>query len=129
MKVNPGVDARLVDPGIWIYLGLIATAHRIATGAELVVTSLRRPRGERSSRHSPLENSFVTAADFRRLALDQRTAADPFCRMLQMLYGADIGVVLEPEWLTTEELSLRGGVLNVEPHVHVQLKTTDWPSV
>lgn len=129
MKLNPGVDARLVDPGIWIYLGLIACAHRIAAGEELVVTSLRRPPGDRPSRHAPLQHSFVTAADFRRHALDARTTAENFCRMLQMLYGAELGVVLEPEWLTTEEISERGGILQIDPHVHVQLKTSDYPRV
>ena len=129
MKLNPGVDARLVDPGIWFFLGLLASEHRRWTGQELVVTSLRRPPGSRASRHSPLENSFVTAADFRRWALDAKTAADPFCRMLQAFYGEDLGVVLEPEWLTPAELSERGGVLQVDPHVHVQLKTSNYPRV
>lgn len=129
MKLTPGVDARLVDPGIWILLGVTAAEHRRWTGVELVVTSLRRPPGSRPSRHAPLENHPVTAADFRRRALDAEAAADSFCRMLQVLYGDELGVVLEPEWLTTEELSERGGILQVDPHIHVQLKSVDYPRV
>lgn len=129
MKLNPGVDARLVDQGIWFYLGLIAAEHRRWTDVELVVTSLRRPPGDRASRHSPKEHEVVTAADFRRWVLDTKTAADAFCRMLQTCYGEDLGVVLEPEWLTMEEISERGGVLRIDPHVHVQLKTSDYPRV
>lgn len=129
VKLNPGVDARLVDAGIWIFLGLIARSHRVWTGSELVVTSLRRPPGGRPSRHTALENHPVGAADFRRHSLDERRAAEPFCRMLQVLYGEDLGVVLEPEWLTPEEISERGGILQIDPHVHVQLKGRDYPRV
>lgn len=129
MKLNPGVDARLVDPGIWFFLGLIAGEHRRWTDVELVVTSLRRPPRGRPSRHAPLQNSTVTAADFRRWALDAKTTAEPFCRMLQAFYGDELGVVLEPEWLTPEEISERGGILQIDPHVHVQLKTSDYPRV
>jgi hypothetical protein len=118
-----------VDPGIWIFLGIIAEHHRRWTGAELVVTSLRRPPGGRSSRHSTKEHEPVSAADFRRHALDERHAADPFCLWLQIFFGEELGVVLEPEWLTPEEISERGGVLNIDPHVHVQLKTSDYPRV
>jgi len=76
-----------------------------------------------------LQNSTVTAADFRRWALDAKTTAEPFCRMLQAFYGDELGVVLEPEWLTPEEISERGGILQIDPHVHVQLKTSDYPRV
>lgn len=129
MKLNPGVDARGVHPGIWSYLGIVALEHRRWTGEELIVTSLRRPPGERPSRHAPKDEEEVTAADFRRWHLDARAAAEPFCRMLQALYGRDLGIVLEPEWLTQEELSERGGVLQIDPHVHLQLKQVDYPRV
>lgn len=129
MRLKTGVDARLVHPGIWIYLGVIALEHRLWTGAPLLVTSLRRPPGDRPSRHAPKENEEVTAADFRRWVLDESSAADSFCRMLQARFGRELGVVLEPEWLTIEELSERGGVLKVEPHVHVQLKTGEYPRI
>jgi len=129
VRLKPGVDPRLVDPGIWVFLGLIARAHREWTGEELWITSLRRRPTDRPSRHAPLEHSYVTAADVRRHVLDAVSAADPFCRMLQTLYGGELGVVLEPEWLTTEEISERGGILQIDPHVHVQLKTSDYPRV
>lgn len=129
MKLKPGVDDRLVHPTIWSYLGIVALEHRIWTGEELWVTSLRRAPREFPSRHSPLENELVTAADFRRHTLDVTHAADAFCRMLQARFGLDLGVVLEPDWLTPKELSDRGGVLQVDPHVHVQLKTSEYPRI
>jgi hypothetical protein len=129
MQLKPGVNARLVHPGIWIFLGIIAEEHRRWTSEELWVTSLRRPPGGRVSFHAPKEYEEVRAADFRRHVLDTTAAAEAFCRMLQARFGRDLGVVLEPEWLTTEELSERGGVLNVDPHIHVQLKTSDYPRV
>ena len=127
MKLMPHVDARLVHPGIWFYLGILASEHRLWAGEELVITSLRRSPADRPSRHAPKENEEVSAADFRRAYLDRGNAAEAFCRMLQARFGAELGVVLEPEWLTKEELSERGGVLKIEPHVHVQLKTLDYP--
>lgn len=129
MRLKPGVDARLVHPGIWIYLGLIARMHREWTGQELVVTSLRRDPGARPSRHAPKNQEEVTAADFRRHTLDELNAAEAFARTLQILHGQELGVVLEPDWLSVEELSARGGVLNVDPHIHVQLKGADYPRV
>jgi len=129
VKVNPGVDTRLIDPGVWLFLGAIAQIHREWTGEQLTVTSLRRPPGGRVSLHSTKEHEPVRAADFRRHQLDDAHGADPFCRYLQMRFGEWIGVVLEPEWLSLAELAERGGVLNVEPHVHIQLKSTTWPGV
>lgn len=129
MRLKPGVDWRGVHPAIWIYLTLIAQDHRAWTEEELVVTSLRRPQGDRPTRHFAKAGELVTAADFRRWHLDAAGVAELFCRSLQARYGDDIGVVLEPEWLTAEELEQRGGPLNVEPHVHVQLKRSGWPAV
>lgn len=129
MRLKRGVDWSGVDPVLWSYLTLIAVEHRGWTGKELVVTSLRRPQEERPSRHFAKAGEYVTAADLRRWYLDEREAADPFCRMLQARWGNGLGVVLEPEWLSTEELAARGGPLRVEPHVHVQLKGSAWPSV
>jgi hypothetical protein len=125
----PDVDAEGVHPGIWTYLGILALEHRVWTGRELVVTSLRRAPGDRPSRHAPEPGALCTAADFRRWYLDERDAAEAFCRMLQARFGFDLAVVLEPEWLTQEELSERGGILKVQPHVHVQLRSFEYPNV
>lgn len=129
MRLKPGVDARAIHPGIWFYLGIIAAEHRRWTGEELWVTDLRRLPGERPSRHAPKRDEEVTAADFRRWSLDAHARADAFCRMLQSLYGDELGVVLEPEWLSPEERDRRGGLLKIDPHVHVQLKAPGYPRV
>ena len=61
-----------------------------------------------------------------------------FCRTIQQRYGAALGVVLEPEWLTVRELERRFGIeirtdleeqaarRRVAPHVHLQLKGRLW---
>lgn len=127
MKLKPGVDWRGVDPVLWLYLGWVAVEHRVWCGEELCITELRRESSPRPSLHVAKAGETVQAADLRRHYLDERGEAEAFCRMLQARYGAQLAVVLEPEWLTPAELEERGGVLNVDPHIHVQLKSRDWP--
>ena len=122
MNILAGVDPAGVDPVLWVYLGAIATMHRQITDAELIVTSLRRPPGDRPSRHSPPPGEPCTAADIRRWALDHENVAAGFARDLQRRFGAELGVVLEPEWLTADEVAARGGVAAIGPHLHVELK-------
>lgn len=129
MRLKPGVDWQQVDQVLWIWLGIIALEHRTWTDEELVITSLRRPDSPWPSRHVVKAGELVGAADLRRHALDRLSAAEVFCRMLQLRWGEYLGVVLEPEWLTASELELRGGALQVDPHVHVQLKRRDLPPI
>lgn len=128
MNLAPGVNPQGVHPVLWLALGALSILHRNATGRELIVTSLRRPPGDRPSRHSPPPPDLVTAADIRRHALDAAEGAEEFCIRLQRRYGAWLGVVLEPEWLTAAEIEARGGRGKVQPHVHVQLKEPAWPA-
>lgn len=111
--------------GLWV--GVIARHHREWTGAELVVTDLRRKSSPWSSQHVVKAGELVTAVDFRRWYLDELDAADPFCRMLRRVYAKWLEVILEPEWLDAAALDRRGGALNVEPHVHVELSSIEWP--
>lgn len=127
VKLLPSVNADGVSPVLWAALGAIAVRHRAVTEQGLVVTSLRREPGTRRSLHAPPEGAIVEAADFRRWYLDWKSAAVNFCRRLQAEYGSFLGVVLEPEWLTEEQIDERGGIANVAPHVHVQLKAPGWP--
>ena len=127
MRLKFGVDARLVEPNIYLWLGAVSRCHRAWTDKELVVTSLRRSPGDRPSWHSPKENELVRAADFRRWYLDEDNLAEAFCRMLQARYGAGLKVVLDPEWLTPEQIERRGGVLNIDPHIHFELRSVEWP--
>lgn len=128
MRLNSGVDQTQVDPVLGLWIGVIAGHHNEWTGKELVVTSLRRPTSARPSRHVVKEHELVTAVDFRRWYLDEDSLADPFCLFLAGHYKAWLTVILEPEWLSDAELELRGGVLQVEPHVHVQLSSPEWPA-
>lgn len=127
MKVAPEVDSENVHPAIWVALGLIAVQHRDWTDKELVITSLRRLYGSRRSLHAPLGNAPVCAADLRRWYLDANIAEDRraknFARNIQVRWGHWLGVVLEPEWLSAEQLEDRGGIEKVAPHIHIQLKT------
>lgn len=126
MKLKADVDATGVAPELWSFLGAIAVALRLETNAELVVTSLRRPRSSRPSKHSPPQGQLVTAADIRRWALDHAGLAAEFVAGLRKAYGDRLGVVLEPEELTPEEIAARGGRAAIAPHIHVQLKGAPW---
>jgi hypothetical protein len=127
VNVRTDVDASGVHPVLWTFLGAIAMRHRVDTGHELVVTSLRRPPGPRPSRHSPPPGELVTAADLRRWSLDSTNSTESFARLLQHLYGARLGVVVEPEWLTPAEIAARGGPDRIGGHIHVELKREGWP--
>jgi len=127
MKFKRGVDPLGVHPDLWAILGEIDHQHRKVTGRELVVTSLRRRLGPRPTKHATAPRGLVTAGDLRRHFLDAVGTAPIFCRKLQTGYGRYIGVVLEPEWLTPEEIKRRGGLKRIAPHIHIQLKRTRWP--
>jgi hypothetical protein len=127
VTILEGVDTSGVSPSLWLYLGTIAFKHRQHTGRELTITSLRRPPGPRPSKHSPPDGELVEAADIRRWLLDELGEAAIFARKLQALYGSELGVVLEPEWLTPDEVAERGGLAAIGPHIHVQLKSSAWP--
>ena len=127
MRLKLGVDDTQLSPVLGLWLGVLARHHREWTGEEFVVTSLRRESNGRASRHVVKPGELVTAADFRRHLLDELDLAEPFCRMIQSVYKSWLVVVLEPEWLTEDELEQRGGALKVEPHVHIQLHSGEWP--
>lgn len=139
MHFKEGVDRRGVHPRIWSILHWMDYQHHLFTGEEVIVTCLRRPFDiERSSRHSPLppppqsdgrfllaeqwDQFMVTACDIRRWALDGMKKAEEFCKYLQREHGDEIGVVLEPEWLSAQEIRIRGGLDNIAGHIHWQLK-------
>lgn len=126
MKIVASND-KGVEPMLWLWLGALSVEHRIWTGDGLVVTSLRRPFTGRVSKHSPPAGELVTAADLRRHALDDIGRTAEFCRMLQHRYGFYLGIVLEPEWLSPEQIADRGGAASVQPHVHIQLKVVEAP--
>ena len=128
MRLKFGVNATGVEPNVYIWLGAVSRSHRGWTDKELVVTSLRRSPGDHPSWHAPKENELVRAVDFRRWYLDEDKRAEAFCRMLQARYGKGLKVVLEPEWLTDEEVERRGGLLNIDPHVHLELRSVEWPT-
>jgi len=129
VRLKDGVDAQDVHPVLWTYLGAIANRHRLAAGVELVVTSLRRPPGRRSSLHSPPPPQLCRAADIRRWYLDTGEKVTAFVNELRRAYGRELGVVLEPEELTPEEIAERGGLDKIAGHIHVQLKTQEWPAL
>ena len=128
MTLKKQVDATGIHPVLWIFLGAIALRHKRATGKPMVVTSLRRKRGRRPSKHSPPKGELVRAGDLRRWYFRDAQSAEEFCKDLQRDYGSQLGVVLEPEWLTPKQIAQRGGIKKIAPHIHVQLKKTDWPA-
>jgi hypothetical protein len=127
VRLNHGVDQTQVDPVLGLWIGALARHHMEWTGIELVVTSLRRATSPWPSQHVVKAGELVTAVDFRRWYLDKDGLAEAFCRFLARHYKTWLGVILEPEWLSPEALERRGGVLKVEPHVHVELRSVEWP--
>ena len=127
MKLKLGVDDSQCSPVLGLWMGVVARHHLEWTNREFVVTSIRRESSKWATRHVVKPGELVTAFDCRTWHLVELKLADPFCEMLQGLYGKWLGVVLEPDWLTPAELEKRGGVLEVDPHAHIQLKSADWP--
>lgn len=144
MTFKDGVDRRGVHPRLWTVLPWIDGMHHTYTGEEVTVTSLRRPwKPDVVSKHAPVsppqrdiawftpdqwDKFFCSAVDLRRWELDaegkrqKRKLAEEFCKYIQREHGDELGVVLEPEWLTAEEIRKRGGIDKIDPHIHTQLK-------
>lgn len=129
MRLKRGVDDRMVHPVLWVMLGQIGLLHRLWTGAELTITSLRRQPGSRRSKHAPPDGADCTAGDLRVHDLRPGDEREAFARVLQVKFGKLIGVVLEPDWLTPGEIKRRGGRKKIAPHIHIQLKRLHWPRV
>ena len=119
MRLKRGLDPEGVHPFLWGKLALADREHKILTGEEMIVMSLRR-HPEPGSKHSPEVDVKATAADIRRWRLDKLQATEEFCRWLQTELG--LGVLLEPDWMTKEQIAARGGIDNIDPHIHTQLK-------
>lgn len=128
MRMKDGVDTTNVSPALWLMLGMIASWHRVRWGSELTVTSLRRPPDGGHSKHSPPAAVPCMAADIRRRGVGEPDEWAVFARDLQHRFGPDLGVVLEPEWLTLAEVTARGGLDQISPHLHVELKNAGWPT-
>ena len=147
MRFKRGLDASGVHPRLWQFLMWLDQQHLEFTEETMWVTDLRRLyRSNVNTRHAtaskiaavgdPRERlfaaAFVTAVDIRRWALDELGKAAEFCRHVQEVHGDQIGVVLEPEWLSLAQLKRRfphfthhtEGQLRglVASHIHFQLK-------
>ncbi len=143
MTFKKGVDRRRVHPRLWQVLSWTDQLHFLMTGREAVITSLRRTSGSPKSKHRHKEVNlplyatppelyngvdtshryYVMAADIRRWYLDERGKSEEFAKLLQKKLGSQLGVVLEPEWLSPSEVSRRGGIQKIAPHIHIQLKS------
>ena len=130
MRFKRDLDASGVHPRLWQFLTWLDQVHLEWTEEPLWITSLRRSyRPTVSTRHAtrvksvgdprdPIPAShLVTAVDIRRWALDELGKAEEFCRHAQDSHGDQLGVVLEPEWLSAARRKKMTG-----PHIHVQLK-------
>lgn len=129
MRFKRDVDASGVHPRLWQVLMFLDQMHLEWTEEPMWVTDLRRPYAGENTRHATgvmligeprllaVEESLVTAADIRRWALDELGKAEAFCRQIQDLYGDQVGVVLEPEWLSKARRKRM-----TAPHIHFQLK-------
>lgn len=123
MRYADGVISDHVHPTLWLWLGALGVLHHQATGKDMWITSLWRPFTGTPTKHAPARGDLVEAADIRRWYLDETHFAEPWAIHLRELYGSHLYVLLEPEWLTVEELAARGGREKVQPHIHVQLRS------
>lgn len=128
MKLRMGCNPSGVDPALWIWIGVIALHHSAWTGLESVLVHLRRETSRGCPLHCPPHPELVRAVDFRRHMLDERDQSATFCQFLRSLYPGHLKIRLEPEELTHEELAERGGVHMVEPLIHIELRTVEWPA-
>ncbi len=119
MRLKRGLDPEGVHQLLWGKLALADREYQIITGEEMDVTSLRR-HPKPGSKHSPEPDVKATAADIRRWRLDKLGITEKFCRWLQQELG--LGVLLEPDWMTKEQIAERGGIDKITPHIHAQLK-------
>ena len=149
LRIKPGCDFTGLHPDIPMWAGVVAGHHLEVTGKQLWITSARRPYREGvRSYHSPPPCAVhwtdcdlsrpdclpgrVCAFDFRRWYLDTEPGrAEDFCKMLQARYGGHLGIVLEPEWLSTRAIRARGGIGKISSHIHCQTKATlfSWGTV
>ena len=121
MKLRRGLYQEGVHELLWAKLALADREHQIITGEPMIVTSLRRhPKPGSKSKHSPVAGTKATAADIRRWRLDDLKRTEPFCSWLQKELG--LAVLLEPDWMTKEQIAARGGLHKIVPHIHCQLK-------
>jgi hypothetical protein len=123
IAMKDGVDWRGVHPALWYKLALANEKHAQMVSNRLTVTSLRRPFlvGARLTKHTTEDpREFVLAADMRRWDLDRFGMTIEFCRWMQV--SLNLGVMLEPEWLTVEQIAERGGVDAIDAHIHTQLR-------
>lgn len=119
MRLKHGLDPEGVHQLLWGKLALADREHQIITGEQMTITSLRRHPSP-GSKHSPETGVKATAADIRRWRLNAIGATEEFCRWLQKELG--LGVLLEPDWMTKEQIAERGGIDKITPHIHTQLK-------
>lgn len=128
MELKDDVDYTQVSLVLGLWIEVLGRHHKEWTGRELVVTDLRRVGGSPRSLHVAGVSELVRAVDLRRWYLDEHDLTDPFCRMLLHRYAASLFVLLEPEWLSDIELERRGGPGSVDPHIHIGLRSNDWPA-
>lgn len=135
--IKPGVDSSRVHPLIWVYAHQIAMWHQDVTGYRMVITSMTRDSGSSyhnpsyagqqhnmvAPRHSmvPTRIDLSSAFDMRRWYFKDFSQLEQFC--LEVKQELDIGCLIEPEWMTLQQIARRGGVNKIAPHVHWQLST------
>lgn len=115
-----------VHPQLLVYVGFIARAFFVDTRHRMVITSMSRPGGG-ATRHDPQYKGWCLAFDMR--THDPRTGEryghETPNRLYTFVYSIksviNIGALVEPDWMTPEQIAERGGLENIAPHVHWQI--------
>ena len=136
MRLLNDVDFSNPHSALQHVCGMVDDLHYQLVSTEAVVTSGRRSPKAGSLHSVPAGFSF-RAVDFRRWLLDAKpwyalsaagrrdeTSTWEFLRRARRSWWAKrygVQFVLEPEELTSEQVESRGGLINIGPHIHMEL--------
>ena len=119
--LKEGVTLNRVHPQLMAVAGYIACRHMEVTGKRMVITSAAR-LGEKPSYHNPSwykADGWCRAFDMRRWYFDSFRVLEKF--VMWCKDELDVGALIEPEWMTPEQVEERGGLDSIDPHVHWQI--------
>lgn len=135
MKIKTGVNFFRPHKVLLVVCGFLDDLHMQLTKEEMVVTSGRRIPGSLRSLHGVSATEEFRAIDVRRWSLDAMpwyegndnvTSTAEFLRLARLSWWVKrygVQFVLEPEELTSLQITQRGG--HIDPHIHVEVDPDD----
>lgn len=136
MKLLEDVDFSNPHPRLIEVITVADQIHHEMTAREIEVTSGRRPKKGRISFHAT-EGEPFRAFDARDWYLKNLEKRYEYRRQLLAQFALrriGLQIVIEPDDLSMEEISYRGGLDKIAPHIHHELdpdelSALDWERV